>query len=103
MSRGLPPGADAALPAGPGPSVTNERYEKTAELAPTPEQRPSTPFQAAPLAEIAFAGARSPVVCSPVGRVAVASVVSRWRGELRVTSVAKATFAFAPDAEMVLI
>ena len=39
----------------------------------------------------------------PVGQAAVASVVFRWRGELRVTAIVKATFAFAQGGEMPLV
>src|SRR4029079_16522421 len=39
-----------------------------------------------------------PVV--PLGRVACAAMPWRERGQLRVSAIAKATFAFAPDAPM---
>ncbi len=38
-----------------------------------------------------------------VGPAAAATVVSRWRGQLRVTAVAKATFGFAANGEMPLL
>ena len=42
------------------------------------------------------------VPASVESRLVAATVLSRWRGALRVTVVCKATLGFAPDAEMTL-
>jgi hypothetical protein len=49
------------------------------------------------------AGETEPVHVVPVGPVATGSLLWRWRGQLRVTVIVKATFAFAPDEAMTVI